>query len=157
MSYSRWEPDSRWYTYWHTSKSYVRDTQLFDVCGVCGVKLFTYQDLKDNLDKCLSLIQELDPKASEEQLQKLKIYMKKFLYDVETDPDIINYEKLQHGIIDKEWIEAIYEEALKEEVNEALTVLKVEDSDVPLLIGNIKTDLGKLLIDKRLRNEIKKS
>jgi hypothetical protein len=47
-----------------------------------------------------------------------------------------------------------YDEELKKEINEALTVLCSDD--LPLLIGTLEGDLGKLLLEKRFKGIVAK-
>ena len=151
MSYSRFT-NSRWYTYWFAGDGRTRDTQLFDICTV---KMFTYQELNTDIEKCLQEIRTLDPRATDLEILELKTYMREFIDDIKDNRDLIYYEKLQDGIIENpveftEWINNnLYPSRLKEEINEALTVLSSDD--LPLLIGTLKGDLGKLLLEKRLK------
>ena len=59
MSYSRWG-SSVWYTYWcahgGASADDKRDEQLFDICTV---KMFTYKELKDDIDGCIDKVREI--------------------------------------------------------------------------------------------------
>jgi len=83
MSYSRWGPDSVWYTYYACSYSYERDEQAFDVCGV---RCFYYGELKkDDCFWALTEVKKLCPETTELQLQELKGYMQEFMVDVEHD------------------------------------------------------------------------
>ena len=80
MSYSRWS-ESRFYTYWAGSPDgETRDSALFDICGLV---YFTAKQLRDNLDKCIARVKELDPEADQFEIAKLKICVAEFLYDVD--------------------------------------------------------------------------
>jgi hypothetical protein len=83
MSYSRWGPNSVFYTYYACSYSYERDDQVFDVCGV---KCFSYAELKkDDFNRALAEVKKLCPDTTMPQLQELKGYMEEFMVDVEHD------------------------------------------------------------------------
>ena len=171
MSYSRWGKNSHWYTYWHAGGGYDRDDQYFDVCGV---KVFTYGELKGDIEACLSVIKDIDPSATNEEIMELMGYMKEFMADVESSQDINFYEDLKIGRITPgllEWFELkkdenlinrnkFFEGELLESVDEAFKVLNADDNELPLLISEVQTDIGKLLIEKRLKgvvNQVKKS
>jgi len=95
MSYSRWS-NSVWYTFWCSSGSDKRDEQLF---SICGVTIFTYADLKQGLDICIDKIKNIvieiknkDNESSigifeysEDDYDELKVYMKRFIKDVEEE------------------------------------------------------------------------
>ena len=108
MSYSRWS-NSTWYTYWHCGEEkdrHVMDKQLFDVCGVM---MFTYKELAEDLDGCIARlkhhIENHDKEAREnmfcmdsvtdEELEELKGYMKEFMEDVQADLGDPLYEDLK--------------------------------------------------------------
>ena len=157
MAYSRWLT-SIWYTYWHVGGGHIRDTQPFEICAV---KMFTYKELNTDIEKCLQEIRELVPEATEEQIQELKGYMQYFLKDVKSDQCINYYEDLQNNSIKdpKEFLEWLghclnYNDALKNEFKEALTVLCSDEP--PLLIGTLAGNLGKLILEKRLKGTINK-
>jgi hypothetical protein len=83
--------------------------------------------------------------------------MQEFIDDIKDNRDLIYYEKLQDGIVEEpkeflEWFNNLYDRKLKEEINEALTVLSSDD--LPLLIGTLKGDLGNLLLEKRLKGTV---
>jgi hypothetical protein len=102
MSYSRWLTSS-WYTYWacpHKDHEHERDAQRFDICGI---KSYTYKELKDDLDGCIedlkAYMAEYGPNeeqrymfvpktATDEEFEELKGYMKEFIKDVEEDEDL---------------------------------------------------------------------
>jgi len=94
MSYSRWS-NSVWYTFWCSTDSEEMDEQLFDVCGICS---FTYAELKQGLDKCIDKIKGIiaednqsepitftSDKYTEDEYDELKIYMKRFIKDIEEE------------------------------------------------------------------------
>lgn len=86
MSYSRWggRGTGHWYTYWCTQpdgKKETKDNALFEICGVCS---FTSKQLKDNIERCMRIVAKKD-KVSEGKLLELKVYMNKFLRDVEKE------------------------------------------------------------------------
>lgn len=59
MSYSRWG-GSRFYTFWRSTKSKVKDDQIFDIMFDMGRELtFTYRELSYNMDGCLNKCEEL--------------------------------------------------------------------------------------------------
>lgn len=88
MSYSRWG-SSVWYTYWcaHGGASAdddKRDEQLFDICTV---KMFTYKELKDDIDGCIDKVREIHDgkKVTPEEYKELKGYMESFMTDIEKE------------------------------------------------------------------------
>ncbi len=79
MSYSRWS-SSYWYTYWHVQQKDVienRDNAIFSICMVTD---FTAKELRENLEECLKIVEEKEPKGD---IDELKIYIKRFLNDVD--------------------------------------------------------------------------
>jgi hypothetical protein len=80
MSYSRWL-GSEWYTYWMSQPKETenRDTALFDICTV---QCFTAKELRENIDKCLQDVKKICPEGD---LEELKVYMKRFLKDVDEE------------------------------------------------------------------------
>lgn len=103
MSYSRWS-NSRWYTYWHATESQFAEDQVLSVdCDF----LFSYLELKYNIEGCLKQVSERFSGYRKQQGQKkirgqkrrkikdlaeLKGYMLEFVQDVEDSSDIINDE-----------------------------------------------------------------
>ena len=156
MAYSRWS-NSRWYTYWRASGGRTRDTQLFDICSI---KIFSYKELRTNLEQCLQKVQELVPDTTKEEIQELEEYIQCFLNDIESEKKLVYYENLQDGYIHNieeflKWFQLCdYDKSLKEEINEALTVLCSDD--LPLLVGTLKGNLGKLLLEKRFKGIVTK-
>lgn len=154
MAYSRWLT-SRWYTFWLITDGYHKDEQYFEICDV---KVFSYPELKKDIEECLSIIRSLDSKATEKQIQELKGYMKAFIWDIEHDADIKWYKKIETGKFDLnqviKWSEALYEEELREEVNEALKILCAEGKELPILFGSLKFPLGKILLEKRFSGAV---
>jgi hypothetical protein len=154
MSYSRWGINSVWYTYYACSYSYERDEQQFDVCGV---KCFSYKDLKENQEWCFTEIKTLCPESTEKEILELKGYMQEFMSDVEHDialnlvqdikksefrdlPDL--YEKLKTQTAED------YEELL-EDIRKILYDPATEKKD-------LKTNIGQQLFEKKLLIPIKK-
>ena len=87
MSYSRWT-DSVWYTFWCVSDSDKKEEQLFDICNVAT---FTYQELKDDMNKCIQHIKEQYPDDySDLDYEEVKIYIKRFLKDVDVEYEANN-------------------------------------------------------------------
>lgn len=118
MSYSRWS-NSIWYTFWTTaSPNNKRIDQLFEICDFPQL-LFTYSQLTEDLDKCISEVKEFYSKEhpgkilsdfkrdeegkletvykdtiykaknpTDEQLEELRKYFKRFIRDVQEDPDL---------------------------------------------------------------------
>ena len=88
MSYSRWGSSSVWYTYWCAGGPIDgdenRDEQLFDICSVT---MFTYKDLKDDIDGCIDKVREIHDgkKVTPEEYKELKGYMESFMADVERE------------------------------------------------------------------------
>jgi hypothetical protein len=97
MSYSRWS-NSVWYTYWCSSDAKKREDEVFDVCGE---RSFTYQELTEDIDKCLELIKNDKDKGSvtQEELDELKGYMLEFIEDVKKEY-ITPSERYRKGEID---------------------------------------------------------
>lgn len=119
MSYSRWS-NSHWYTYWFARESNERDEQIFEICALC---CFTYKQIKENFETCISEVREKDPKATDKQIEELRGYIKEWIYAVETDQKINDYMRVK-------------ESSLKE---------------LPLLIGEIKTDDARNFLSERLK------
>lgn len=85
MSYSRWGY-SIWYTYWEVSDSIYKDDQIFSVD--CRIH-FSYAELRDDMEKCLEKVESLGGKdVTDLDLEELKLYMKRFMRDVENDKDL---------------------------------------------------------------------
>lgn len=84
MSYSRWGT-SHWYTYWCTSPNENRHEQLFDICTV---RMFTYKQLIDDIDKCLKTVKE-ETGVKQKKIDELRIYMLEFISDVKKDKSLI--------------------------------------------------------------------
>jgi len=123
MSCSRWS-NSLWYTFYACSYSVEKDEQLFEICSL---KVFSYKELKGDIDKCIKVVREKMNEATEIELQELKGYMNEFIDDVESNialglvqqiknaglkevPDLI--EKLRQQI-EKHYDKDIYEEFLR--------------------------------------------
>ena len=114
MSYSRWT-HSRWYTMWSAkTESKKRDNQIFEILDFGHGMMFTYKQLKDDLDSVLEEVVEHYDKPmptkmledvvngepifgkSEEKAQptteadmlELKAYMLRFIEDVEKDEEL---------------------------------------------------------------------
>jgi len=83
MSYSRWS-NSTWYTFWlvQDPKTENRDTAIFCICGVCN---FTAKELLDDVGKCIATLRDMDHKYTVEELNELKLYIFRFLDDVNKD------------------------------------------------------------------------
>lgn len=157
ISYSRWSKESHWYTFWFNSGNRTRATQYFEICSV---KSFTYEELTTDIESCLKKVQEIDPEATEKQILELKTYIQYFLEDVKNSEDLIIYEQLQEGVIENPdkfsiWASTIRDKEFKKEVIEGLKVLQATDDDIPLLIEDIKMDLGLELLEKRLKGIVK--
>ena len=86
MSYSRWG-NSYWYTFWHTQDETTEnyDTATFCICSFKKDITFTAKQLREQLERCIDTVRIKDRRASKEELEELKIYMNKFLIDVEKD------------------------------------------------------------------------
>jgi len=85
MSYSRWI-GSVWYTFWASSPCNKRDDQLFEICSV---KCFKYKELKEDIDSCIlklkEHVKESEAEYEDTDYDELKIYMKRFMKDVEEE------------------------------------------------------------------------
>jgi|GEM_PF-1577005 len=162
MSYSRWS-HSHWYTFWLVYPSYERDEQRFEICGEC---VFTYKELISDLEQCLRTTQKIDTedceerRATAEQIDELRQYMRYFIRDVDTDEHIIYYEKLKNEDLSGDlnhldeieyFIKDYWDEEYNSEIREALKVLRCKHENLPLLI-NIKTKLGKIVLERRLKS-----
>jgi len=124
MSYSRWL-SSIWYTFWCSTEFPFRDDQIFEICAI---KSFTYKQLKQDINGCLKIAYEianndLKDGCTKKQLKELKGYMKEFIKDVESD----------------------------EEINEAELVKSTKETKLPLLMAQVKTEIGRNLLAQRLR------
>jgi len=108
MSYSRLG-SSRWYTFWETSSSNVKEEQVFAICDIARPHHFTWRQLNENIEECLDKVRAennkevtgkllangnfLDPvyeevtyealDVTEQEYNELKSYMQHFLKDVE--------------------------------------------------------------------------
>ena len=156
MSYSRWS-NSRWYTFWSTfKKDPGRRSQIFDICGdAC----FTYGQLKDDIERCLNDIRDKNTNASDEEMEELKSYMNEFITDVESSDDINLYEDIMSGkkidlvsIKDKINTHWLYSDA-KDSINEALLILEANPKDLIMMLHDIKTELGKTVLERRLKEK----
>ena len=94
MSYSRWS-NSVFYTFWCSTVSKKKEDQLFDICGT---KSFTYGELNDSIENCISQLKQicdenskLDPEDkpmfssvgyTDEEYDELRGYMQEFISDV---------------------------------------------------------------------------
>lgn len=80
MSYSRWST-SMWYTYWRSQDKATenRDTAIFAICAEAS---FTAKQLRENMDECISSLENLD-KVSEVEIEELRGYMETFLRQVD--------------------------------------------------------------------------
>ena len=87
MSYSRWgdRGSGYWYTFWSANPN--KDGENYDnaVFEVCMIKAFTAKELRGGIDRCLNVIDNLDPKAGSEKLEELGAYMNEFLNDVDNE------------------------------------------------------------------------
>lgn len=98
MSYSRWgsKGTGHWYTFWckvdanGKAREETKDNALFVVFSVHS---FTAKQLRDNMEECISVVENKDktlkfkhtitPEAfKKEALNELKTYMNEFLEDV---------------------------------------------------------------------------
>lgn len=111
MSFSRWS-NSRWYTYWSSSTlsslSNKRKDQVFEICAN---GTFSYQELKEDIERCLIIACENEKKVyknngfeidnqdcefeineslapSQEEKDELRGYMIAFMLRVESDTDL---------------------------------------------------------------------
>ena len=119
MSYSRWGSPGRWYCFWSAkTESKKRDDQLFEICEIGRGHLFSYGEMKKDLDKVLQEVKDnyalqttcsmfkevpeggtlvdatyeetvIEPApVSNNELKELKTYMIRFIDDVEEDTDL---------------------------------------------------------------------
>ncbi len=119
MSYSRWGSPGRWYCFWSArSKSEKREDQLFEICEIGRGHLFSYAEIKKDINNILdqveksykeptiaSLLKEVPGGAtlanavyeetviepdpvSEKELSELKRYLLQFVEDVDEDEDL---------------------------------------------------------------------
>ena len=80
MSYSRWI-GSTWYTFWSAQNDETenRDTARFEICAVHN---FSAKEIRDDMDRCIDTIKQLQENVSERELDELRVYMFRFLNDV---------------------------------------------------------------------------
>jgi hypothetical protein len=65
MSYSRWS-NSRWYTFYTAFSGKTKDTQAFEIMiDFARTRIFSYSELKSDIDKCLDEIQTLCSEPAE--------------------------------------------------------------------------------------------
>ena len=94
MSYSRWGSGSVWYTFWSSmgDDDETKDSQVFEICALIS---FTYKELKEDIEKCLTMVKseaafqyndESQPKEAE--MNELMGYMLQFIKDVESDASL---------------------------------------------------------------------
>lgn len=96
MAYSRWI-NSVWYTI-GTLKDGLRhpekrsDWYFAIMCGSCVENIggFSYDDLKNDIDKCILAVKEVvdkekKPVITEKELNELKGYMLEFIEEIEQD------------------------------------------------------------------------
>lgn len=128
MSYSRWggekiggKGSGKWYTYWSTYSGDVPDDQIFEICAVTR---FTYKQLKEDLEACLTKVRSID-KATNKEIKELTVYIKEFLQDVENDQGL----------------------------KECLTVKQARKEDLALLMGALEHDKSRELLELRLRKK----
>ena len=79
MSYSRWG-NSYWYTYWHVYTGEDVENRNNAILDICCVMSFTADQIRKNINLCLGLVKEKEPKGD---IEELRIYMKRFLNDVD--------------------------------------------------------------------------
>jgi hypothetical protein len=85
MSYSRWS-NSYWYTLWVCSDGFeIKEKERFDVCGI---HMFSYKELKTDLDQCIIKVvdfckERCEVQPTQEQINELKGYMRSFIKDVD--------------------------------------------------------------------------
>jgi hypothetical protein len=171
MAYSRWST-SRWYSYYSTSSGQGINSQALEICSVAS---FTYEELKYKIDSCINRVQKEDPEATKKEIEELKGYIQEFIADVEGDVGLKYYEairRLDLSVINdlllwleeqKKWDKQRREDlkklgiTVKEDetitsFNEALKVIYAEPTDLPLLMAEMQTDLGKGVLEQRLKN-----
>ena len=85
MSYSRWgsRGSGHWYCYWCAPIGRNEETYNNAKFEICMMKSFTARELRNDMDRCISMVDERDPNAGTEKLEELKIYMNEFLADIE--------------------------------------------------------------------------
>lgn len=96
MSYSRWS-SSHWYTFWCVQPGGQQETRNNARFEICSLTNFSAKELRDDMDKCLEKVADLDPDGC---LDELKLYMKRFLADVDEryPTDYRKYQKKnRHG------------------------------------------------------------
>jgi hypothetical protein len=121
MSYSRWSR-SFWYCFWSSSsESYKKDDQLFDICAV---KVFTYKELKTDINSCLKKVKR-KTKCSKAEIEELRGYMKEFIKDVRTDPELTEIAKVKRSTL----------------------------KDLPLLMPRLTSERAKTILNDRLIKE----
>ncbi len=161
MSYSRWGSGSRWYTYWCISYSFERDKQLFDICGI---KIFTYGELKKDIERCLKEAKEISNKeetrpVTGKELNELRGYMMEFISDIEAYKEVNFYEDLKVAKISPELVDWYYKlkgsDDIKPFADEAFAVLLADDEALPLMVSALQTDLGKMLLERRFKGTLK--
>lgn len=122
MSYSRWS-NSRWYTFYTAFSGKTKDTQAFEIMiDFARTRIFSYSELKSDIDKCLDEIQTLcsepaEYSSPEEILQESNVedgvlnLSNKFIYvDKISPPDPATVQEMeelkvymQNFIADVEW------------------------------------------------------
>jgi hypothetical protein len=128
--------------------------------------MFSYKDLKTDIEYCLNVIRGLDSEATEDEIQELKGYMQEFMQDVESDHDINCWESILKGDLNDIVLEKIKEWAKSEHDGgrdskgyikagiECLKVLHANRDELPLFIGIFETEPGINLLEKRLKGTV---
>jgi len=98
MSYSRWL-NSIWYTFWRASDATCKEDEIFCICGVTDIK---YKDMREDLEGCISKVKDVVEHPEKEGISfcpaevspldydELKIYMQRFMQDIEQEYECKN-------------------------------------------------------------------
>ena len=116
---------SSWtHNYWHTSweylETYYRDDQIL---WVEDIAFFTYKEICDDINKCLSLIRKKVKGVPEERIKELSTIMNRFTVKVANDESVIEYTKVKDAA----------------------------DEDLPLFMCSLGSPAAKDLLEKRLK------
>lgn len=87
---------------------------------------FSYKQLKKSIERCLSRVKKLCPKATKKEMLELKGYMRKFIRDVESDKEVNQYMKVKETPADM----------------------------LPTLLGEITEEKAREFLEQRLKGDI---
>lgn len=109
------------------------------------------------IEECLGYVLKLEPDSTKEELSELRIYMERFLKDVESDKEVEAFEKLRKEKDLADFVlfaEEYLEQHNSSDFKEALRVIDTPPEKLPLLINNLGTESSLEIAKMRLSGEI---